>query len=494
MIRGSGILLHVTSLPSRFGIGDLGPGAYQFVDFLAESAQSYWQILPLTPTHRSPYHSTSAFAGNPLLLSPEQMVRDEWLEESDLADCPSFPDDQVDFEAAIAYKEQLLERAFQNFMRRSEIPGFQDFCRDNAYWLMDYASFIAFRSHFDGRAWIHWPQEIREREPDALNSLQLQLQNPIRKECFLQFLLSRQWTSLKAYCNGNGIQVIGDLPIYMTHDSADLWAHPELFKLGADRLPSVVAGVPPDYFSETGQLWGNPVYDWDALQATGYEWWVQRFSQNLAVFDVVRIDHFRGLVAYWEVAAGSKTAIHGKWVEVPTRDFFNRLMRRFPCFSIVAEDLGYITADVREVMREFGFPGMKLLIFAFGPDLPTNPYIPHNLDRNCVAYTGTHDNNTIRGWFENEVSPEDKQRLFQYLGRRVGPEDIHWEMIRLVMMSVADVAVFPMQDILGLGQEARMNRPASNKDNWQWRLIPEQISESLGDRLGAMTRICGRAP
>jgi len=312
-------------------------------------------------------------------------------------------------------------------------------------------------------------------------------------ERFLQYMFFKQWSSLKNYCNGKGIQIIGDIPIYVEHDSADVWTHPEIFKLDEAKRPFAIAGVPPDYFSETGQLWGNPVYRWDVLREKGYYWWVQRMERNLKLCDVLRIDHFRGLVAYWEVSATENTAINGRWIEAPAMDFLNRLTRKFPFLPIIAEDLGLITPDVREIMHHFDLPGMKVLLFAFGEDLPTNPYIPHNLPKNCVAYTGTHDNNTIRGWFEGEEAPEDKKRLLRYLGRDVPIEELHWELIRLLMMSAANTAIFPMQDILGLGEEARMNRPATLEGNWQWRMLPDLLTPELSSRLLEMTEMYGRA-
>ena len=310
---------------------------------------------------------------------------------------------------------------------------------------------------------------------------------------FLQYVFFQQWNSLRSYCNQRGIQIFGDIPIYVEHDGVDVWTNPELFKLDNGKKPQVVAGVPPDYFSETGQRWGNPIYRWDVLKDTGYAWWIRRLQHNIKLFDLIRIDHFRGFVGYWQVPAGEANAINGRWVEAPAEDFLNALLRRFPQLPIIAEDLGVITPDVREIMHRFELPGMKVLLFAFGDDLPTNPYIPHNLPRNCVLYTGTHDNNTTRGWFEREAAPEIKERLFRYLGREVPAEYIHWELIRLAMMSVANMVIFPMQDILGLGEEARMNRPATSQGNWQWQLSPEQLTPSLAERLLGMTELYGRA-
>ena len=494
--RGSGVLLHLTSLPSPFGIGDMGPWAYKFIDFLAESKQSYWQILPLNPTNlehgNSPYYSTSAFACNALLISPELLVQDGLLDQQDLSHLDKFPEERVDYYKAKAYKEKLLHQAFEHFKTRKEPHEYEDFRAQNAQWLDDYALFTALKSHFKGEVWSEWPEAIRERRPADLQPIKKELDDEIEKEVFLQYLFFKQWHTLKNYCNEKGIGVIGDMPIYVVHDSADVWIYPELFKLDNEKRPYAVAGVPPDYFSETGQLWGNPVYKWDVLQARGYDWWIQRLEYNFKLFDFVRIDHFRGFVSYWEVPADEKNAIHGKWVKAPAEDFFSVVLDKFPKAPIIAEDLGLITPDVWEVMDHFGFPGMKVLLFAFGEDLPTNPYAPHNHIENCVVYTGTHDNNTARGWFEKEAKPEEKRRLALYLGREITGEEIHWELVRLAMMSVANTAIVPMQDILGLGEESRMNLPAKRDGNWKWRLLPDQLTPSLAEKLLEMTEIYGR--
>ncbi len=494
--RGSGILLHLTSLPSPFGVGDMGPGAFRFVDFLAETKQSLWQILPLNPTdpehYSSPYHSSSALACNPLIISPDLLVEDGLLDKSDIQPPPEFPSDRVDYRAVGAYKEKLLGRAFDRFKGGRDRYEYEKFCSENASWLDDFVLFKALKSHFKGEVWSGWPQGARDRQREALQWAKEELHERADMERFLQYVFSCQWSTLKKYCNGKGIQIIGDIPIYVEHDSVDLWAHPEIFKLDDEKKPSVVAGVPPDYFSETGQLWGNPVYRWDVLKEKGYSWWMQRMERNLTLCDIVRIDHFRGLVAYWEVAATENTAINGKWIEAPAMDFLNHLMKKFPFLPIIAEDLGIITPDVREVMLNFDLPGMKVLLFAFGEDLPTNPYIPHNLPRNCLAYTGTHDNNTIRGWFEGDEAPEDKKRLLRYLGRDVPLEELHWELIRLLMMSAANTVIFPIQDILGLGGEARMNRPATLEGNWQWRLRPDLLTPDVARKLLEMTEMYGR--
>jgi 4-alpha-glucanotransferase len=475
----------------------MGPWAYRFVDFLAETKQSFWQILPLNPTdpehYNSPYHSFSAFASNPMFISPELLVQDGLLHETEIQSPPNFAEERVDFPAVIEYKERLLNRACDRFTKKSGDHGYQRFCWENATWLDDFALFLALKSHFGGRPWHEWPEDLRDRQPEAVQWAEGTFHDTVERLKVLQYLVSKQWQSLRAFCRQKSIQVIGDLPIYVNHDSVDVWAHPELFKLDDQKRPYAVSGVPPDYFSETGQLWGNPLYRWDVLRERHYDWWVDRIGRNLKLYDFVRIDHFRGLVAYWEVPAGEETAIHGQWVEAPVADFLNHLIRKFPLLPIIAEDLGLITADVREIMHQFDLAGMKLLLFAFGEDLPTNPYIPHNLPKNCIAYTGTHDNNTIKGWFEKELGPEDKKRLFRYLGREVLVDELHRELVRLVMMSVANVAIFPIQDILGLGEEARMNRPATLEGNWSWRLSADLLSAEVAITLREMTEIYGRA-
>ena len=496
--RGSGVLLHITSLPSRYGIGDLGTDAYRFADFLSEAGQSFWQILPVNPTcgiyGSSPYSSFSAFAGNPLLISPELMVEDGILAAPDIKARFKFPEDRVNYHAVAEYKNRIFNRAYEK--NRNEIAGsheFEKFCSENSYWLNDYTLFIALKRHFNGADWGRWTEDLRDRREDALKSWAQRLSEEINKEKFLQHIFFGQWHRLKKYCGDKGIEIIGDIPIYVNYDSAGVWANPDIFKLDNQKMPVFVAGVPPDYFSPTGQLWGHPVYNWDVLKERRYSWWVNRIGHNLKLFHTVRLDHFRGFVAYWEIRAGEETAVNGKWVGAPARDFFNTLREQFPGLPLIAEDLGLITQDVRDTMEMFGFPGMKVLVFAFGKDLTTNPYAPHNYVKNCVVYTGTHDNNTVKGWFQKETVPKDRKRIFEYIGREVSEKNIHWEIIRLAMMSVADMIIIPMQDILGLGDRARMNLPASHKGNWQWRLKSGQLSDLLAKKLLRMTSIYGRS-
>ncbi|HVN23432.1 MAG TPA: 4-alpha-glucanotransferase [Syntrophorhabdales bacterium] len=494
--RGSGILLHITSLPSPLGVGDLGPSAYRFVDFLVESGQSYWQVLPLVPTMpvhlNSPYAGTSAFAGNTLLISPELLVHEGLLEAADLQSAPHFPEDRVDYAAVHDYKGSLWQRAYERFKTATPDAAWTRFCTEEAWWLEGFALFTAIRNHFTGRAWSHWPEGLRDRQHDALRDIQHTLSGQIEMEKFLQYLFFKQWLELKKYCNEKGVQIIGDIPIYVNGDSADVWVYPHLFKLDEKKEPWVVAGVPPDYFSKTGQRWGNPIYDWQALKDSGYWWWGRRIAASLKTADFVRVDHFRGFVGYWEVPATEETAVNGRWAEAPAMDFFTQLSRKFPYLPIIAEDLGVITPDVREVMNHFEFPGMKILLFAFGQDMPHNPYIPHNLPKNCVAYTGTHDNNTTRGWFQGEASLDDKQRLFRYLGREISEEEASWELIQLLMRSAANTVILPLQDVLNLGAEARMNTPSTKKGNWLWRSASDHLTHDIATRLREMTHTYAR--
>jgi len=495
--RCSGVLLHLTSLPSRYGIGDLGENAYRFADFLAEARQSIWQILPLNPTSllsgNSPYTSTSAFAGNPLLISPDRLLEEGFLTPGDLKKIPPFVDGRVDYGVASDFKRVLLRKAFERFVhdRRGD-NGFTTFCKENSYWLDEYALFTAFKEHSGGTPWCTWPEELRRGGSADRLKWHEELADRILAEKFVQYLFFLQWSALKDYCRKRRIQLFGDVPIYVSYEGADVWANPGIFQLDDDWQPAAVAGVPPDYFSATGQLWGNPVYRWEVLKETGYEWWIQRLSHNLRLFDLIRLDHFRGFVGYWTVPASETTAVNGKWEPAPARHFFSVVAKYFPFFPIIAEDLGLITPDVREVMAEFGFPGMRVLQFAFTDDLSTNPYAPHNHRRNSVIFTGTHDNNTTCGWFQKELDERGRERLLSYLGRRVEETEIHWELIRLAMMSVGNTVIIPMQDILGLGEEARMNVPSVARGNWEWRLQPDQLTAELAGRIAAMTCLYGR--
>ncbi|MBW1680596.1 MAG: 4-alpha-glucanotransferase [Deltaproteobacteria bacterium] len=496
--RASGALLHVTSLPSPYGLGDFGPGATWFADFLARTRQHYWQILPLNPTRpeagHSPYHSPSAFAFNPLLISPEFLARDGVL-AGGLDNFAPLPPGRVDYGAVSARKGAILERAARNLQQGQGPLGedYERFRQENAGWLDDYALFTALKAQFEDRPWASWDPPLRDRDPGALREAARSLSEEMERIRLLQYMAFRQWRDLRAHCNARDIRVIGDMPIYVVYESADTWVHPEIFHLDEAKRPVTVAGVPPDYFSETGQLWGNPVYRWDVLREQGFSWWIDRLRHNLGLYDLVRIDHFRGFVGYWAIPASEKDAVNGRWVSAPGWDFFRCITGHFERLPIIAEDLGIITPDVVEVIRHFQFPGMKVLLFAFGSDLPTNPYAPHNLDRHCVLYTGTHDNNTARGWFEQETSPEDRDRLQWYLGKEVHPHTVGIDLIRLAMMSVADTVIFPVQDLLCLGPEARMNRPATRGGNWEWRLDPAMLNPAVEETLRRMTEIYRRA-
>ncbi len=497
--RRSGILLHISSLPSPFGIGDLGPGAYRFADFLSQSGQTFWQVLPFNPTDpamgNSPYSSPSAFAGNKLFISPQKMVESGFLTQEDLGSLPSFPDGRCDYSSLIPQKMQLLHRAYERFKNTSSLKDDYDaFCYKNKEWLDDFVLFMVIKHHFGAVSWAEWDPDLRDRSVSALRKVEGDYVDELTAERFYQYLFSRQWLDLKRYCHQKGIQLLGDLPIYVNYDSADVWKHPEFFKLTEDKKPQVVAGVPPDYFSKTGQLWGNPIYDWEALRKARFAWWFERMSHNLQFVDVIRIDHFRGFVGFWEIPAHEKTAVNGHWVKGPAPQFFPALFKKFSNISLIAEDLGVITPDVKEMMERFGFPGMKVLIFAFGGDLATHPYLPHNYTSNSIVYTGTHDNNTVRGWFDHETSSEDRQRLFRYLGREIDAEQVPRELIRLAMMSVARTAIIPMQDLLGLGQEGRMNYPSVARGNWEWRLGSGQLTDELARFLRNLTETYGRAP
>ncbi|MBI4805750.1 MAG: 4-alpha-glucanotransferase [Desulfovibrio sp.] len=495
--RGAGVLLHITSLPSPYGLGDMGPGARVFLDFLARAGQSCWQILPLTPTSSfigdSPYSSDSAFAGNPLLISPELMAEDGWITSQDLGVLPDLDPSRAAYPEAASFKNRLLDAAFAKHGASLEQHcPFTIFRTENAHWLDDYCLFKAIKHSLGGLSWTRWPRELRDRDPAALAERAEALSAKVVKEAFVQFLFSEQWSRLKEYASKLDILIIGDAPIYVTQDSADVWSNPGLFKLGPDKEPLFVAGVPPDYFSKTGQRWGNPVYDWAAHKTEGFSWWIKRLAHNFKLYDLVRLDHFRGFAGYWEIPAEEETAENGSWVDAPGPAFFKAMLRHFPVLPILAEDLGVITPDVRELRDGFGFPGMKVLQFAFGHGVGENRDAPHHHVENSVAYTGTHDNNTTLGWFKNDASEADRKIFFDYIGREMPREDVPWAMVRLAYMSVSKLAIVPMQDLLGLGQEARMNMPSKAKGNWTWRCGEEGLNDVLATRLEALATLYGR--
>jgi 4-alpha-glucanotransferase len=497
--RGSGILLPITSLPSPYGIGDLGPSAYGFVDFLNKADQKYWQILPLNPTtpayDNSPYLSPSAFAGNTLLISPELMMHDGFLDKNDCGRMPGFPQDRVDYKKVTRYKKDLFSRIYEK--KQEELagdPGYIAFCRDHSWWLEDYTVFMVLSDHYGEKTWNAWPEAVARRRKGFMDEIDEELLKEVEKEKFLQYIFFRQWNVLHRYCKEKGIHIIGDLPIYVNFHSADVWANPDLFRLDERLRPAVVSGVPPDYFSKTGQLWNNPLYNWEEHERTGFSWWTRRFRQNFSLFDQVRVDHFRGLVAYWEVPAGAKDATGGRWVNAPAEQFLQALKRSFVSFPVIAEDLGVITPDVHEIMQRFNLPGMRVLQFAFTDETADNPHAPHNLSEELVLYTGTHDNSPVRGWYEAQATAEDKQRLLQYLGREYQAEELPEVFIRLAMMSVAKTVILPMQDILGLGDESRMNTPGTDNGNWRWRMSQDMMTEDIVCHLRGMTTVFGRKP
>jgi 4-alpha-glucanotransferase len=495
--RSSGILLHFTSLPGRFGVGDLGSCAYEFADFLSAGGQKLWQVLPLNPTGYgdSPYQCFSAFAGNPMLLSLERLCDQGLLQLSDLALAPAFPEDFVDYGPGIEFKMATLRRAAQVFFAdgsQADRAAFERFCESASPWLDDYALFMACKDVHQGAMWTEWDAQIRRRDAPALSEWSRKLAQEVKAFKYWQFEFFRQWEQLKSYCQQRGIRFMGDIPIYVAHDSADVWSHPDLFYLDDNGRPTVVSGVPPDYFSATGQLWGNPIYRWDVLAAAGYQWWVERFRSSLALFDMVRLDHFRGFESYWEVAAGEATAINGRWVKGPGENLLQALQNTFGELPIVAENLGVITPPVEKLRQQFGLPGMSLLQFAFGNDPQGPSFRPHNFSRDLAAYTGGHDNDTTVGWWNSSGAgdsirtPEDVRKEHEFARDYLNFHDdseINWVMMRAVIASVADLAIVPLQDVLGLGSTARMNLPGKVSGNWKWRYRPGALGGDLSARL-----------
>jgi 4-alpha-glucanotransferase len=491
--RASGILLHPTSLPGKFGIGDFGSEAYKFVNFLEKAGQNYWQILPLGPTGYgdSPYQSFSAFAGNTLLIAPEKIVADGFLTKSEISKKQEFPIERIDFGKVFDWKTGLLKRAFQKFRRTDDVKiaaAFHDFCGYNAFWLEDYALFQALRSANDNKSWQEWDTPLKLREPEALEKARKGLDDKIFAQKFYQFVFFKQWFELKKRANTAGVKIVGDVPIFVALDSADVWCNPSQFKLNEDGSPTVVSGVPPDYFSKTGQRWGNPIYDWERMRADNFRWWVERVRFNLQMFDVVRIDHFRGFEACWEIPAEDKTAENGSWVSAPGEELFGALQDALGDLPFMAEDLGVITPEVERLRDSFGFAGMKILLFAFGGDAH-NLYLPHNHIKNSVVYTGNHDNDTIVGWFAS-ANKTEREFCLKYLDSDA--REVHWDFIRAAFSSVADTAIVPMQDILGLGNEGRMNLPSTDSGNWNWRCREKDFSPKLAAKLKEITKIYGR--
>ena len=493
MNRTSGILCHPTSMPGPHGIGDLGKDLVEFLDFMAAAGQGIWQILPLGPTGYgdSPYQPFSAFAGNPLLISFEELVRDGLLPTSAATAPSSLRSDRVDYGAVIAFKDQVSRVSWQTFRGtagRSLRGAWHDYCQEAADWLDDYALFMALKRRFRWAAWVDWPREIALREDGALTRWRAELGEEVDYQRYLQFIFTRQWERIRHEANERDIQVMGDMPIFVGHDSADVWSHPDLFFLDRSGRPIVVAGVPPDLFSATGQLWGNPLYRWDVLAAEDYAWWLSRLDQVLSQVDLVRIDHFRGFCGYWEVPADEETAERGRWVLGPGKPFFDAVRTHLGGLPIVAEDLGLISVDVPTLREDLGLPGMRVLQFGFDGDAD-NPHLPHNYDRLSVAYTATHDNDTTLGWY-NEADSDTQHRVRVYAGCE--GHDVVWASIRLVEESVADVAIIPLQDVLCLGSDARLNWPGRAAGNWTWRFARGDLSPALARSLRDLCEVCGR--
>ncbi|MBZ0299383.1 MAG: 4-alpha-glucanotransferase [Anaerolineae bacterium] len=486
--RSAGVLLHPTSLPGRYGIGDLGEHAYRFVDWLNQTGQTIWQILPLGPTSYgdSPYQTLSAFAGNPNLISLDTLVNEGWLTAADLADVPDFPVERVDYGWIIPWHDEKLTLAYQRFSAKGtpeQKAAYAAWSAEHAHWLDDFALFAALKDSHGGRPWVEWPDGEALRDPAALEKARQTQAARIADHRFRQWVFHQQWYALRNYAHSRGIRFFGDIPIFVAHDSSDVWANRDRYYLDAHGNPLVIAGVPPDYFSATGQRWGNPLYRWDVMQAHGYDWWIRRFQAVLGVVDLVRIDHFRGFEAYWEIPASEPTAVHGEWKPGPRYDFFNVVQQALGILPIVAEDLGVITPEVEALRDTYNLPGMKVLQFAWSD--PKNPFLPHNHGVNSIVYSGTHDNNTTVGWWLDETGDQTREFITDYLGHEVW--EANWALIRLGMMSAAHTFIAPMQDILGLGKEGRMNTPGVESGNWTWRFTADAFDDPARDRLAQLT-------
>lgn len=492
-MRACGMLLPIASLPSKYGIGAFSKSAYEFVDMLEDAGQKYWQILPLGPTSYgdSPYQSFSTFAGNPYFIDLEQLVEEGLLTEQECEECDFGEDPRyVDYGKIYKYRFQLLKKAFQ----RSQIAGdgeYQAFCEENKSWLLDYALYMALKNHFGGVSWIQWEEPLRNREEEALREAKEEYAEEIEFYQYLQYLFLLHWKKLKAYANGKGIQIIGDIPIYVAFDSADTWSAPEMFQFDENREPVAVAGCPPDGFSATGQLWGNPLYDWDYHEKTGFAWWIQRIDYCFRLYDIVRIDHFRGFDEYYSIPYGDKTAEFGHWEKGPGLKLFTALKEKLGDLPVIAEDLGFLTPTVLKLVQDTGYPGMKVLEFAFD-SREESDYLPHTYPRNCVVYTGTHDNQTVAAWYQ-ELQGQDKVFAMDYMNLYGRDEkQIHMDFVRAALSSVADTAIIPVQDYLGLGSEARINTPSTLGENWKWRLLPGEIAEKKVKEIRRLAKIYGR--
>ena len=493
--RSTGILLHPTSLPSRGGIGDFGPAAYQFLDFLADARQGLWQVLPLGPPAKgnSPYSSTSAFAGNPLLISLERLADRGWIEHRQLSWLPENIG-PIDYDEAQAHKLPLLAKAARNFLDSAQVEArarFERFCAENAWWLEDFVLYDALRDRYSQRSWKYWPAELARRQANALETARAELSSEIAVRRVIQFFFWEQWHALRQYCALKSIRVVGDIAIFVDYDSADVWAQRELWRLRDDLDPEAVSGVPPDAFSATGQRWGNPLYNWDAMRSSGYKWWVQRLRWATQTCDLMRLDHFRGFAQFWEIPASEETAINGRWVDGPRDELFDKLKEELGGLPFFAEDLGYITPDVHALRERHHIPGMAVLQFAFG-NLGAHVYLPHRLTPDRVVYTGTHDNDTTLGWWHSSASDYEKCSALAYLG--CTEDGINWAMIRAAQGSPASLSVVPLQDVLGLGSEARLNTPSTHTGNYLWRYQPESLKPELAQKLAALAEVTDRLP
>jgi len=489
--RGSGVLMHITSLPGPYGIGSMGRYGRKFIDFLNNAGQKYWQILPLGPTGygNSPYQSFSAFAGNPFLIDIEQLIEENYISKEVLAAYDLDGHRQrVDYDKIIAQKIELLKKCYLSFKSMENYKELKSF-KEAHHWLDEYSVFMALKEHYKSQPWQKWAEEHRLRDADALKNFRESHSDAIEFWVFLQWVFYKQWLSLKNYANSNGVEIIGDMPIYVSADSSDTWAHPDLFYFDEGSHPVAVAGCPPDAFSETGQLWGNPLYDWTQNEENGFEWWIDRMRSSMELYDVIRIDHFRGFESYWEIPAQDKTAENGHWVKGPGMKLFKAIHEAIPSMRIIAEDLGFLTEEVIQLVADSGYPGMKVLQFAFD-SREESDYLPHNYDSHCIVYTGTHDNDTVMGWFET-AAKEDVVLAKEYLSL-TEDEGYNWGYIRGAWSSVAQTAIAPMQDFLGLASDHRMNIPSTIGGNWEWRVREEDLSDALAKRMHRLTKIYGR--
>ena len=492
-MRRSGMLLPISSLPSKYGIGSFSKEAYDFIDMLKDAGQSLWQILPLGPTGYgdSPYQSFSTFAGNPYFIDLDELVKEGILTKEE---CDSYDwgndNEYIDYEKIYSSRFKILKVAYER-SKVNENEEFKQYCEDNKWWLNNYALYMAIKDFFGGKSWIEWDEDIRIRKQEEINKYEKKLKDNINFYKYQQYIFYNQWSNLKSYANKNGISIIGDIPIYVALDSADTWSNQELFQLNKDKIPVAVAGCPPDGFSKDGQLWGNPLYNWEYHRNTNYKWWIKRIEYTFKLYDVVRIDHFRGFDEYYSIPYGEKTAINGSWKKGPGIELFECIKEKLGKLDIIAEDLGFLTESVKRLLSDTGYPGMKILQFAFD-SREDSDYLPHNYNKNCIVYTGTHDNSTIKGWYKT-INLQDKRMCVNYMNNKYTNEnEIHWDFICLAMRSVADTCIIPVQDYLGLGDEARINVPSTSKNNWKWRMCKGSFSKNKIRKIRMLTKLYGR--